>query len=172
MRKALLLPLLLVAGCASAPSGPGVLVLPGSSKSFDQFRVDESGCRKYASAQAASTTEAANSAAAASAAVGTAIGAVTGAAFGGQSGAAVGATMGLATGALVGSSNAQFAGRTAQQRYDVGYQQCMYAKGHKVPMAGRYEISRQVARRAAPPPPPPPPPPQGTPPGIPPDYRG
>jgi len=80
--------------------------------------------------------------------------------------------MGLATGALVGSGNAQYAGRTAQQRYDSGYQQCMYAKGHKVPMAARYDNPRQVARRAAPPPPPPPPPPQGTPPGIPPDYRG
>jgi outer membrane lipoprotein SlyB len=166
MKKAFLLSVLLLAGCASAPSGPGVLVLPGSSKSFDQFRADESDCRQYAGAQPGGTTP--TGAGVASAAVGTAIGAVAGAAIGGQQGAAVGAGIGLAGGALAGAGNAQVAGRSAQQRYDFGYQQCMYAKGHKVPVAGRYDNSRQVARRAAPPPPPPPP---GTPPGMPPDYR-
>ena len=172
MRKAFLLPLLALAGCASAPSAPGVLVLPGSGKSFDQFRADESNCRQYASAQIGGTSasQAANSAAVGSAAVGTAIGAVTGAALGGQQGAAVGAGMGLAGGAMVGAGNAQVAGRTTQQRYDFGYQQCMYAKGHKVPVAARYSDSRPVTRSNARPPPPPPPP--GKPPGVPPDYKG
>jgi hypothetical protein len=173
MKKALLLSVLALAGCASAPSGPGILVLPGSGKSFDQFRADESGCRQYASAQVGGTTpgQAATSAGVASAAVGTAIGAVAGAALGGQQGAAVGAGMGLAGGALAGAGNAQVAGRSVQQRYDFGYQQCMYAKGHKVPVAGRYDNSRHITRRNASVPPPPPPPP-GTPPGTPPDYRG
>jgi hypothetical protein len=30
---------------------------------------------------------------------------------------------------------------TLQQRYDYGYMQCMYAKGHKVPVSGRFTSS-------------------------------
>ena len=41
-RTALLLSL---AACATAPSGPSVLVLPGSGRNFDQFRVDEATLR-------------------------------------------------------------------------------------------------------------------------------
>jgi hypothetical protein len=105
MKKLLFLSLLALAGCASAPpSGPGVLVLPGSGKSFDAFRADDTECRNFASSQ-------------------------------------------------IGE-------RTLQQRYDFGYQQCMYAKGHKVPVAGRYGESRQVTRRSTSIPPPPPPPPE------------
>ena len=44
-----------------------------------------------------------------------------------------------------------------QHRYDLAYQQCMYAKGHKVPVAGRYDEPVRVDRRTPPPPPPPPP---------------
>jgi len=178
MKKALLLSVLALAGCASAPSGPGILVLPGSGKSFDQFRADESGCRQYASAQVGGTTpsQAATSAGVASAAVGTAIGAVAGAALGGQQGAAVGAGMGLAGGALAGAGNAQVAGRSVQQRYDFGYQQCMYAKGHKIPSTGRFENTRRPVSSYTPPPPPPtagavPPPPSGTPPPPPPGVN-
>jgi hypothetical protein len=166
--------LLLLAGCASAPpSGPGVLVLPGSGKSFDAFRVDDSDCRQFASSQVGGTTaqQAANDAGVRSAAVGTAVGAVAGGLIGGHQGAAVGAGVGLAGGALAGTGTGEVSGRTLQQRYDFGYQQCMYAKGHKVPVAGRYSDS-PARRSASVPPPPPPPPPQGKPPGTPPDYRG
>lgn len=38
MKKAWLLGLLLLAGCATVPSGPSVLVLPGSGKTFEQFQ--------------------------------------------------------------------------------------------------------------------------------------
>ena len=91
--------LLVLAGCASTPDGPSVLVLPGTGKSFDAFRTDDAECRRYAGEQAS------------------------------------------------GGS---------QQRYDFGYQQCMYARGHKVPVAGRYGESRDAARRGVPVPPPPP----------------
>jgi hypothetical protein len=40
---------LLVAGCASIPTGPSVMVLPGSTKTWDQFQVDEADCRTYSS---------------------------------------------------------------------------------------------------------------------------
>jgi hypothetical protein len=168
-------PLLLVAACASTPTGPGVMVLPGSGKSFDQFRVDDYECRQYAQAQigGATANQAAADSGVASAVVGAAVGTVAGAAIGGSRGAGVGAGVGLATGALAGTGAAEVSGRTAQQRYDIGYQQCMYAKGHKIPMAASRYDRRPAYREATPPPPPPPsgtppPPPSGTPPPPPP----
>jgi hypothetical protein len=148
---------LFLSACASTPSGPGVLVLPGSGKSFDQFRVDEHECRQYASSQVGGQTpgQAANDAGVKSAVVGAAVGTVAGAALGGHHGAGVGAGVGLAAGALAGTEAAHASGRTLQQRYDFGYQQCMYAKGHKIPMAAR-EAPRSSRRAAYPPPPPPP----------------
>jgi outer membrane lipoprotein SlyB len=97
--------LILLGGCASTPSGPGVLVLPGSGKSFDQFRVDEHECRQYASSQVGGQTpgQAANDAGVKSAVVGAAVGTVAGAALGGHHGAGVGAGVGLAAGALAGT---------------------------------------------------------------------
>lgn len=159
-------PLLLLAACASAPTGPAVMVLPGSGKSFDQFRIDDYECRQFAQSQIGGGTpnQAAADSGVASAAVGAAVGTVAGAAIGGSRGAGVGAGVGLATGALAGTGAAQATGRTAQQRYDIGYQQCMYAKGNKIPMsAARY--GQPYYREATPPPPPPP---SGTPPPPPP----
>jgi hypothetical protein len=147
---------LLLAACASpAPSGPGVLVLPGSGKNFDQFRFDEQECRGFARAQFSG--KAAEQAAYDSAAV-------------------------------------------SQQRYDHAFTQCMYAKGHRVPVSGRYSDAAPPAASpsaSTPPPPPqsastppaptpqpapaptpqsaastPPPPPPGPPPAeAPPDFR-
>ena len=157
----------LFAGCATPPpSGPSVMVLPGSGKSFDQFRYDDNDCRQYATAQIGGTTaaQASNDAAVKSAVVGTAIGAAAGGLLGGNSGAGVGAGIGLAGGALAGTGAAQASGYTLQQRYDINYQQCMYAKGHQIPMAGRYAPYRTTTRQAAPPPPPPPPGPPPPPP--------
>lgn len=122
VKKALVL-LALLAGCATAPTAPGVLVLPGTGKSFDQFRQDEQECRQYAGAQFDS-----------------------------------------ASGGLAGASG----GYGAQQRFDFAYQQCMYAKGHKVPMS-RAEAERYSRPKSSTPPPPPPP--EGKPPGVPPDYK-
>ena len=158
-----------IAGCATPPpSGPSVMVLPGSSKSFDQFRFDDNECRQFASSQIGGTTaaQAQTDSAVKSAVVGTAIGAAAGGLMGGNSGAGVGAGIGLAGGALAGTGASQQSGYSLQQRYDAGYQQCMYAKGHQIPMAGRYAPYRQSTRQAAPPPPPPPP--AGTPPPPPP----
>ena len=50
-----------------------------------------------------------------------------------------------------------------QHRYDLAYQQCMYAKGHKVPVNG--QLTESPDRRSTTTPPPPPP---GTPPPPPP----
>src|SRR5919199_1746868 len=51
--------LALFAGCATPPpSGPSVMVLPGSGKSFDQFRFDDNECRQFATAQIGGTSNA------------------------------------------------------------------------------------------------------------------
>lgn len=157
---------LLLGACVSMPSGPGVTVLPGTGKSFDQFRADDMECRQYASSQVGGATPdgAAESSGVKSAAVGTAVGALAGAIVGGQRGAASGASAGLVIGGISGAGAASGSQRTLQQRYDMGFQQCMYAKGHRVPISGRYETSapRPVTSYTPPPPPagaPPPPPP-------------
>ena len=151
---------LLLGACASVPpSGPSVMVLPGSNKSFEQFRADEQDCRQYASAQLGGNTpeHAAMDSAAKSAVVGTAIGAAAGGIIDGRSGAALGAGTGLLFGAMAGAGASQGSARNAQWRYDVGYQQCMYAKGHKVPVAAsQFRSEPGRPRRAYPPPPPPP----------------
>lgn len=171
MRLSPLLALLLLGACASIPSGPSVMVLPGTGKNFDQFRADEYECRQYASSQVGGTTpdQSIENSAVKSAAVGAAVGAVAGAVIGGHRGAATGAGTGLIVGSVAGAGAGQSSGRTAQQRYDIGYQQCMYAKGHRVPVAGRFESGRPAAPAAAPYTPPPPPP--GSPPPAPSSIR-
>jgi hypothetical protein len=161
-----LTPLLFLVACASTPTGPNIMVLPGSGKSFDQFRFDDHECRQYAHLQSGGDgpNQAAANSGVASAAVGAAVGTVAGAALGGSRGAGVGAGLGLATGAVAGTGAAAQSGHTAQHRYDMGYQQCMYAKGHKIPMAASRYDRRPAYRDATPPPPPPP----GTPPPPPP----
>ena len=154
LRVSSLIALLLVSACTTVPSGPGVLVLPGTGKRFDQFRADDFECRQFASGQVGGTTpaQAASDSGVRSAAVGTVVGAATGAAFDGGRGAAVGAGAGLLVGALAGTGTGTESAYNVQQRYDYGYTQCMYAKGHKVPVSGRYSSAPSVY---TPPPPPP-----------------
>jgi hypothetical protein len=163
--------LALVAGCASAPTGPDVMVLPGAGKSFDEFRVDDMVCRDFASRQIGGTAEedAANNEAIRNAAVGTALGAVAGAIIGGRNSAGVGAGMGMIVGSASGAERTNSRGYGSQRRYDAAYVQCMYAKGHRVPVNGTYSSVTASASRTPPPPPPAtsralPPPPAGSPP--------
>ena len=140
---------LLLAACATpTPSGPGILVLPGTGKNFDQFRFDDQECRGYALSQVGGKTPE--------------------------------------------QAVSDSAARSLQQRYDYAFSQCMYAKGHRVPVVGRYSDpapSQSAASTPPPPPPqsaskpppppppsaastPPPPPPPGQPPAeAPPDFQ-
>jgi hypothetical protein len=161
-------------GCALTPSGPSVMVLPGTHKSTAQYQSDGQVCQQQAQAQVAPTVEAANNQAAASAIVGTAIGAAFGAlvgyygGYGGRGGyghyaqqaTAWGAGTGLLYGGAVGGAGSQAANPGLQQRYDVAYMQCMYAHGNQIPG----QASARQRAPAPPPPPPPPPPPGYTPP--------
>jgi hypothetical protein len=170
--------LLVLGGCVSVPSGPGVMVLPGTGMSFDRFRLDEAECRQFASSQVGGGTpdSAAAGSVATSAALGTVIGAAAGAMAGGHNSAAGGAAAGLFVGTAMGAAAGGASQYTLQQRYDISYTQCMYAKGHQVPMAGRQVAPRQAASTYYSAPPPPatgaiPPPPPGAPPPPPPDAR-
>ncbi|BCT68057.1 hypothetical protein [Nitrosospira sp. NRS527] len=168
---ALLAPFFLVS-CASIPSGPSVMALPGTGKTFDQFREDDVYCKQYANAQMGGETpnRASILSGLGTAAIGTAIGAAAGGAFGGGTGAAFGAGSGLLLGGLVGTGTARDSGNIGQQRYDAGYTQCMYSKGHRVPVSGQVmdntrnqpveAPSQPLSNTTMPPPgnPPPPPP--------------
>lgn len=111
---------LAVAGCASLPTGPNVMALPGTGVSFEHFRNDDAFCEQYAYSQ-----------------------------------------VGGGTGYVSGTEYEM------QQRYDVAYVQCMYAKGHRVPISGPFSDvaphSTAAPATHIPPPPPgsPPPPPGG-----------
>jgi hypothetical protein len=137
------------------------MVLPGAGKPFEVFQVEDATCRQWATQQVGgSPNEAANRNTAVGAAVGTAVGAGLGAAVGAISGhagtgAVIGATGGLLGGAAVGSDRGNAYGWEAQRRYDVAYQQCMYAKGNQIPGVAP---QRGTTRQPLPPPPPPPPP--------------
>lgn len=137
--SAALILLSVLAGCASAPEGPRVAVMPPPGKPFDLFVAEERECRGYAAQTVGQSPNAAGAQSlVTSAAIGTALGAAAGAIVGGHGSAATGAGWGLATGTVVGAGAAGQAQADAQRRYDVAYEQCMYAKGNQLPMAVSY----------------------------------
>jgi len=155
LRLSPLAALLLLGACATIPTGPSVMVLPGTGKSFDQFRADDAECRQFALNQigGASANDAAVASGVKSAAIGAGLGALAGAAFGGHENAGVGAGMGLLAGSAIGASSAEASGYGSQRRYDNAYVQCMYAKGDRVPVSG--QLTSGQAPSYNPPPPPP-----------------
>ena len=155
----------LLVGCASVPTGPDVMALPGSGRNFEEFRRDDLLCRDFAFQQIGGATRetSANTAVITNAAIGAAVGAVAGAALAGRDGAGVGAGTGLLIGGLSGVESSHYAVRGGQRQYDHAYVQCMYGKGHRVPVNGVYTSTSAASGAASsiPPPPPgmPPPPP-------------
>ncbi|MEO8740390.1 MAG: glycine zipper family protein [Casimicrobiaceae bacterium] len=136
---------LFLAACVTVPAGPTVMVLPGTSKTFEAFQADNYSCQQFAQAElglgpvapgqtAVIDQNAGNTAATATllgAAAGAAIGAVTGQA---GAGAAIGAGTGLLFGSAAGANAAGYNSFTTQRRYDNAYLQCMYAKGNQIPV--------------------------------------
>ena len=125
----------LLAGCATEPSGPGVLVLPGAGKTFEQFREEDAVCRNYAQDRVGTTPEqAADDSVASSAGTGALLGGASDAPIGaGSHDAGVGAAIGAGNGAAAGSAAAGTAADAVQARYDISYLRCMDAKGNRVP---------------------------------------
>jgi hypothetical protein len=111
--------------------------MPAPGKPFEVFVQEDRQCRAFAEQSIGmNTTDRAAENLVGSAAVGTAIGAAAGALAGGNRGAATGAAVGMVAGTASGTSNAAYAGAEAQRRYDIAYQQCMYAKGNQLPGSG------------------------------------
>ncbi len=132
---------LALGACAVAPpTGPSVMVLPAKGKSFADFQQDDVTCRQYAAQQIGigSPAAAANQSFANSLTLGTVLGAAAGAAIGAATGnpaagAAIGAGSGLFLGGATGANAAGISAVSLQRRYDMGYLQCMSAKGESVP---------------------------------------
>jgi hypothetical protein len=138
--------------------GPSVTVLPGPGKPFEVFQSDDNACRQWAEQQIGESPEAAaNKTLIAGTAIWTMVGAALGALIGSTyghagTGAAIGAGSGLVEGVMLSSGPASATGWELQRRYDIAYQQCMFARGNQVPG------SMWRSRRIYPVPPPPPPP--------------
>jgi hypothetical protein len=149
-RKALLIvaPLILaLTGCTTIPDGPSVMVLPGSGVSFEIFQADDRECQQFALERIGqSPNQMALEAGARSAALGAVLGTVAGATIDGGRGAAVGAGTGLAIGGMTGAGSSPATGYAAQKRFDNAYIQCMFAKGHRVPISGNFSETRPVTR--------------------------
>ncbi len=163
---------LALGGCATVPTGPTVMVLPGQGKNFEQFRQDNMICRQYAYDEIGGKTaqQTTNESTLKSAGVGALLGGALGAAAGHGRGAGIGAASGALMGTAIGSSNGYGDAYGVQRRYNNAYEQCMYAKGNRIPVAGERNGYRGHREYYPPPPPPsdddhgphyPPPPPQG-----------
>jgi len=90
--------LLTTLGCTIIPTGPSVMVLPGTGLSLEQFSKDHVICQQYATLQVSGTQNQ--------------------------------------------TSNANAAKSYSsiyddQLHYDMAYMQCMYVKGHQVPVSGQ-----------------------------------
>ncbi|MBN2059834.1 MAG: glycine zipper family protein [Deltaproteobacteria bacterium] len=151
--------LILLAGCATIPNGPSVMVLPGHGKSFEEFQEDKCACEQWALQQTALISDEMKNhdmvnGAATGALLGAGIGAMLGAAAGDSGhGAAIGAGTGLLAGIALTAGASQEATWERQRRFDIAYQECMYSKGNQIPYIRE---PPQNAIRLPPPPPPPP----------------
>jgi hypothetical protein len=131
--------LLALAGCATLPTGPSVMVLPAPGKPFEVFQSEDAVCRRWAQQQIGMSpqdnyNQNAVTGAGVGAVVGAGIGALLGAASGHPgAGAAIGAGAGLLAGTATGADSGRVYGYEAQRRYDNSYLQCMYASGNQIP---------------------------------------
>ncbi len=140
----------LLAGCASEPLAPNVAVMPPAGKPFEVFQADDQYCRAFARQQVGvEPGQTAQNQVVSSAVAGTVIGAAAGALISGGhgEGAGAGAGMGLLMGSAVGADSANRGGMSLQRRYDIAYEQCMYAKGNVLPSASG---TSYYSRRGAP----------------------
>ncbi len=129
-------------GCAHAPQGPHVAVMPTPGKPLDLFAAEDQFCRGYAQQTLGPDTR--GETVVGAAIVGTLLGAAVGSATSGRryNNTGAGAATGLMMGTMVGAGNSAQDGRSAQQRYDIAYEQCMVSKNN--------QPSRHYVRQPAP----------------------
>ena len=120
-----------LAGCATAPQGPRVAVMPAPGKPLELFAQEDQYCRSYAQQSIGPDTSADRAVGAAI--VGTLIGAAVGSATSTRryNNTGAGAATGLVMGTAIGAGNSAAEGQSAQHRYDIAYQQCMVAQNNQ-----------------------------------------
>ena len=157
-----------LSACVSMPNGPRVAVMPAPGKPFEVFQQEDFECRQFAQNSVGTTADdSAVKSTAGTAVVGAGVGALAGLLAGNRgSSAATGAAIGAVGGTLIGASNSNITSQDIQHRYDIAYQQCMYAKGNQIPGISRRAVYAPAVAAPPPPapgygnmPPPPPPPP-------------
>ena len=132
----------LLAACAPMmPLGPTVAAMPAPNKPFEVFIQDDQSCRNWAGVSIGPGRDAANDQMLASTVTGAVIGAAAGALVGNHHDAGGGAAFGTLAGASVGTSQSSMSSWSMQRRYDIAYQQCMYAKGNVIPGYNPYPVS-------------------------------
>ncbi len=158
-----MLSLSLLGGCATAPLGPTVTVMPAPGKPFELFQKEKKECQDYAFKEMGGqdAVDSANRSAVAKgifgAVIGTAAGAVLGSAVGNAgTGAGIGAGAGILGGTGAGASSSANSTYQLQRLYDMAYIQCMYAKGNQVPGQAPAAQAAPTSFQHMPPPPPPP----------------
>jgi len=136
-----------LSACAVAPpSGPSYPASPAPGESYNQFTQDDAVFRNFATNRSGTqSVQQQQNNQVGTAVAGTALGAAAGALLGAASGnagggAAIGAGLGLLGGSAVASNQTQGQAYSAQQNYDIAYNQCMASKGDIVsgPYAPRY----------------------------------
>jgi len=126
----------ILAGCAVAPQGPRVAIMPTPGKPLDLFAQEDQYCRGYAQQSIGPDTSADRAVGAA--VVGTLLGAAVGSAMSNRryNNTGAGAATGLMMGAAIGAGNSAAEGQSAQHRYDIAYQQCMVSKNNQPAQQG------------------------------------
>lgn len=118
---------LIASACGSIPTngGPTVAVLPGGGKSMPEFNLDDIACRATAKVKA-------NDGSPLPVAMGLGKPEVIASS---RSRVTLRESSESTTGSVFGNAQAPEAGSvTPQQRYDTAYVQCMFSKGHKIPI--------------------------------------
>ncbi|MDR3580239.1 MAG: glycine zipper family protein [Oryzomonas sp.] len=129
-------------GCATAPFGPTVNVMPAPGKPFEMFQKEQKDCEAWAFQQMGGqdAVDRANTSALLHGVVGTLVGTAIGATIGAGAGnagagAGIGAGAGMAAGTADGAGSSAHSTRVLQRLYNDAFEQCMYAKGNQVPSA-------------------------------------
>ena len=132
--------LALASGCATAPLGPTVSVMPAPGKPFELFQQEEKECQEFAAKNMKAYVDKINGEAVGKAVVGTVIGiGIAALLLGGRGGGfgrrvvGTGAALGAAAGASQGAADSANSSATLQEMFDNAFMQCMYAKGNQVP---------------------------------------
>lgn len=124
----------LLSGCATLPDGPSIRALPGTGKTFEEFRSADDACRQNSFERVQGlgadlgVTETDQKRAGGETAVHAAIG---------EPMRAEDTETESRTGSATRPDTRDVSGRDLQHQYDSAYVKCMYLKGHRVPVSGQ-----------------------------------